>query len=65
MGKQESLPAFLAWLAASLAMPMVVPGVMASNILANSHAVAVIPAASLGVGASLGVSLNIWVGRIA
>ena len=64
LGKQESLPAFLAWIAASLAVPVVVPAMMASNIMANSHAVAVIPAASFGLGASLGVSLNIWVGRI-
>ena len=64
MGKQESLVAFLAWLAGSLAAPMFVPAVMASNIMANSHAIAVVPAASVGIGASLGVSLNIWVGRI-
>ena len=64
MGKQESMTAFIAWVVAALSIPAVGAGMMASSIVGNSHAVAVVPAKSLGAGASIGVSLNFWAGRI-
>lgn len=64
LGKQESLEAFLAWVAATLILPGAGAAAMAGSIIGNSHAVAVFPAASLGLGASIGVSLSAYAGRI-
>lgn len=64
MGKQESFEAFMLWLVAALAMPAIGPGMMASSIMSNAHAITIFPAASLGLGASVGITASAWVGRI-
>jgi hypothetical protein len=64
MGKQESLASFVAWIAGALDTVPFGPSALAANIIYNCHAIAVVPAQSIGFGLSLGVSVNIWPGRI-
>jgi len=64
MGKQESFAAFMAWVIGALAMPAIGPAMMASSIMGNAHAITVFPAASIGLGASVGVTASAWAGRI-
>ncbi|HLK82530.1 MAG TPA: hypothetical protein VKT99_13705 [Xanthobacteraceae bacterium] len=64
MGKQESFAAFVAWVIAALSMPAIGPAMMASSIMGNAHAITIFPAASIGLGASIGITASAWAGRI-
>ncbi len=63
MGKQESFAAFMAWVVAALAMPGIGAAMMAGSIH-RSHAITSSPAASIGLGASIGITASAWAGRI-
>ncbi len=64
LGRQESLAAFLAKLAGTLAFPPAALPALVGNIISNSRAIAVFPAVSLGVGLSVGATGSAYVGRV-